>query len=167
MTEPDDLDEYLRGDSGLSRQYRREAAAAPPLALDRRVLKASRNVPGAAANLPRAARSPRLAPLALAASVLLSMALVPAIVFGPQTARRTDDAPRLVRTAARAELAPKLKLYSSDPVRARPPSVWLADITALRRAGRNREADAEWRRFRSVYPDYPAGAADIGPSPVP
>jgi hypothetical protein len=155
MDAPDDLDEYLRGDSPLSRQYRREAAAAPPNALDRRVLKASRNDPATAAKPRRAyEKPPCLAPLAFAASVLLSAALVLAIVFGPQTARRSDDAPRLVRTAVRAEPSPKL--YSSDPVRARAPSAWLA--------GRNREADAELRRFRSVYPDYPAGAAAIRPS---
>jgi hypothetical protein len=32
--------------------------------------------------------------------------------------------------------------------------VWLGDIAALRRAGRDREADIEMRRFRSAYPDY-------------
>jgi len=39
MHPPDDLDEYLRGDSALSCQYRRESAPAPPPALDRRVLE--------------------------------------------------------------------------------------------------------------------------------
>jgi hypothetical protein len=69
----------------------------------------------------------------------------------------------LVRVAAHTDASPKLpldrrlQLYSSDPTRARAPSVWLADIAALRRAGRNREADAELRRFRSTYPDYPTG----------
>ena len=44
-------------------------------------------------------RAPYLAPLAFAASVLLSVALVLAIAFGPQTAKRVDDAPRVVRVA--------------------------------------------------------------------
>lgn len=160
MTPPDDLDEYLRGDSALSRQYRRESAPTPPHALDRRVLEFSRGTN---------AKSPCLAPLAFAASVLLSVALVLAIVFGPQTAKRADDAPRLVRVAAHPDVSPnaplseRLKLYSSDPRHARPPSVWLADIAALRRAGRDSEADAELRRFRSVYPDYSTGDLAIRP----
>jgi len=41
-----------------------------------------------------------------------------------------------------------------DGAHARAPSVWLADIAALRRAGRTTEADAELRRFRSTYPNY-------------
>jgi hypothetical protein len=152
MTPHDELEDYLRGDSALSRQYRRESAPAPPHALDRRVLGLSRGVQG---------KSPCLAPLALAASVLLSVALVLAIVFGPQTAKRADDSPRLVQVAVRADastsapLNRKLRLYSSDPhARARAPAIWLADIAALRRAGRDREADAEIRRFRSAYPEY-------------
>ena len=153
MDPPDDLDKYLRGDSALSRQYRRESAPTPPHALDRRVL-------GFAGGLK--AKSPYPAPLAFAASALLSVALVLAIVFGPQTTKRADDAPRLVRIAAHADAANpplnrRLQLYSSDPKLARAPSAWLADIAALRRAGRNNEADAELRRFHSTYPDYPAG----------
>jgi hypothetical protein len=160
MDPPDDLDDHLRGNSALSRQYRRESAPAPPHALDRRVLRFSREAQG---------KSPCLAPLAFAASVLLSVALVIAIAFGPQTAKRVDDAPRLVRVAAHAGASPttplnrKLQLYSSDPKLARAPPVWLADIAALRRAGRNSEADAELRRFRSTYPDYSSGELAIRP----
>jgi hypothetical protein len=147
MHPPDELDDYLRGGTPLSRQYQSESAPAPPHALDRRVLKASRQAHD---------RSPCLAPLAFAASVLLSMALVLAIVFGPQTVKHGNDAPRLVRTAARADTA--LRLYSSDPLRVRAPAAWLADIAAMRRAGHTREADAEFRRFRSAYPGYSTGA---------
>jgi hypothetical protein len=171
MEPPDELDEYLRGDSALSRQYRRESAPTPPHALDRRVLGLSRGalrlpdgVHGTARRL-----TPWLAPLAFAASVLLSVALVLAIVFGPQTTKRVDDAPRLVRVAAHPDasanppLNRRLQLYSSDPKLARAPSVWLADIAALRRAGRNSEADEDLRRFRSVYPDYSIGDLAIRP----
>ena len=143
---PDELDEYLRGDSALSRQYRRESAAAPPHALDRLVLgSASRS---AKSKVPL--RSQSLAPLAFAASVLLSVALVLAIVFGPQGANKPDE-PRVL----------KVSVYKTDPPRAalsspreRNPAVWLADIAALRRAGRDSEAESEMRRFRSAYPDY-------------
>jgi hypothetical protein len=161
MELPDDLNEYLRGDSELSREYRKESTPTPPPALDRRVLSlaAPRGTHG---------KSPYLAPLAFAASVLLSMALVLAIVFGPQKARRGDDAPRLIRVAARTDLSPapvdrRLRLYSSDPPHARAPAQWLADIAALRRAGRIGEADLEFRRFRNAYPAYSTDAAAVRP----
>jgi hypothetical protein len=151
MDQPDDLEEYLRGDTALSRRYRREPAPAPPHALDRRVLRLSRQAERTAQRL-----SPCLQPLAFAACVLLSVALVLAMVFGPAARRMDDNTPRLVRVAARAEVPPQL--YRSDLSRARPAKVWLADIAALRRAGRNVEADAEYRRFRNAYPGY----VDIG-----
>ena len=161
MDYPDDLNEHLRGDSALSRLYRRESTLMPPAALDRRVL---------ALASPRASipKSPCLAPLALAASVLLSMALVLAIVFGPQKARRADDAPRVIRVAARADVSPgevdrRLRLYSSDPPHARTAPQWLADIAALRRAGRTSEANAEFRRFRDVYPAYSTDEPAVRP----
>jgi hypothetical protein len=164
MHPPDELDDYLRGDSALSRQYRREGAPVPPHALDRRVLTMSRGDSRGASG-----RSPYLAPLAFAASVLLSVALVLAMVFGPQSAKKRDDAPRVVRAAVHADLASnaplnrKLHLYSSDPPRARAPAIWLADIATLRRTGRNSEADAELRRFRSAYPDYAVGGSGTAP----
>jgi hypothetical protein len=157
MTPHDDLEDYLRGGSVLSRQYRREPAPAPPHALDRRVLGLSRGTQG---------NSPCLAPLAFAASVLLSVALVLAIVFGPQTVKRADDNVRLVKVAVHADASPsatlnrKQRLYSSDP-QVRAPAAWLADIATLRRAGRHGEADAEIRRFRNTYPDYPTGEIEI------
>ncbi|HXI47253.1 MAG TPA: hypothetical protein VNH39_01600 [Steroidobacteraceae bacterium] len=141
---PDELEEYLAGESALSRQYRRESAPMPPHALDRLVLDA-------AAKPKTPLRAQGLAPLAFAASVLLSVALVLALVFAPQAAKKADDEPRVL----------KVSVYKSDPPRAAPasprerkPAVWLEDIAALRRAGREREADVEMRRFRSAYPDY-------------
>ena len=159
MDQPDDLEEYLRGDTALSRRYRRESAPAPPHVLDRRVLRLSRQAERTAQRL-----SPCLQPLAFAACVLMSVALVLAMVFGPAARRMDDNTPRLVRVAARAEvptnvsLNRKTPIYGGDLSRARSAKVWLADIAALRRAGRNVEADAEYRRFRNAYPGY----ADIG-----
>lgn len=138
MDPSDELDEYLRRDSALSRRYRRESTTTTTPALDRRVLKLATDA---------RRQSPCLAPLALAASLLLSVALVLAIAFGqPRSAGRADDAPHLVRVAA----------DGSESLRARPPSEWLAHIAALRRAGRNGEAEEELRRFRSTYPHYAA-----------
>jgi hypothetical protein len=161
MELPDDLNEYLRGDSELSRAYGKQSTPMPPPALDRRVLSLS-----SPHGIIR--KSSCLAPLAFAASVLLSMALVLAIVFSPQKARRGDDAPRLIRVAARADLSPapvdrRLHLYSSDPPRPRTASQWLADIAALRRAGHISEADTEFRRFRNAYPAYSADEAAVRP----
>jgi hypothetical protein len=145
---PDEFDEYLRGESALSREYRRQSAPVPPHALDRLILGAA-GLKSAKSGMPL--RSQSLAPFALAASVLLSVALVLAMVFGPQAARRADDRPRVL----------KVSVYKTDPPRAAPasarernPAAWLDDISALRRAGRNSEADIEMRRFRSAYPNY-------------
>jgi hypothetical protein len=146
MHPPDELDEYLRGDSALSCQYRRESAPTPPPALDALVLDLARPAGAGGARAARPRRDPCLAPLAFAASVLLSVALVLAIVFGPQGSKRADDTPRVMRVA-----------YSSDPKLVRPPRAWLADIAALRRAGRTHEADEELRRFRNAYPHYSVG----------
>jgi hypothetical protein len=148
MTEPDDLDEYLRGDSELSRHYRMHPKTMPPRAVDRQVLHMARRTQG---------KSPCLAPLALAASVLLSLGLVLAILLNPRAPRRVDDAPRMQRIAHRmdadaaAPLGRTLQLYSSDPTQRRERATWRANIDALRRAGRTAEADAEDRRFRRVY----------------
>jgi hypothetical protein len=144
---PDELDEYLRGDSALSRQYRRESAAAPPHALDRLVLRLASRSAKSKAPL----QSQSLAPLAFAASVLLSIALVLAIVFGPQAVKKADDKPRVLKVSVYKTDPPRVALASP---RERNPAAWLEDIAALRRAGRDSEADSEMRRFLSAYPDY-------------
>ena len=104
MHPPDDLDEYLRGGSALSRLYRKESAPTPPHALDRRVLRLSN---------PAQVGPPCLAPLAFAASVLLSVALVLAIVFGPQRPKRDNDAPRLVRVIQRPRRLPRVAMVTT------------------------------------------------------
>jgi hypothetical protein len=144
---PDDLDDYLRGGGALSSQYKRSASPLPPHALDRAVLEAARSSPPESKK-PHLSQS--LAPLAFAASVLLSVALVLAIIFGPQ-AKKPDDKPQVVRVRMFKSELPRAALASA---RERNPAAWLADITALRRAGRYGEAEVEMRRFRSAYPDY-------------
>jgi hypothetical protein len=142
---PDELDDYLRGRSDVSCQYKRESAPLPPHELDQWVL----NVAGSSkSKMPFKPQS--LAPFAFAASVLLSLALVLAMVFGPQV-KKPDDKPQVVR----------VRIFKSEPPRALPasprerdPALWLEDINALRQAGRRNAADAEMRRFRSAYPDY-------------
>jgi hypothetical protein len=141
---PDELDEYLRGDSALSRQYQREGAPLPPRALDRQVLKSARAPSGASQNL---------APLAFAACVFLSLALVLAMVLSPPSSKKADDTPHVVKVGDYKNALPRTLAASPGE---REPAKWLSSIAALRRAGRDAEADAEMRRFRSVYPDYMA-----------
>ena len=164
MPEPpsDELDEYLGGASALSRQYRRESTQVPAHALDRLVLGAARA---------ESTKSQCLAPMAFAASVFLSVALVLALIFGPP-AKNVDDTPHVVKVreyqnqaapglAAPGLAAPGLAAPRAAPGVAttrvtgrRPAAGWLADIYALRRDGHSREAEVEMRRFRSAYPDY-------------
>jgi hypothetical protein len=132
MDSGDELNQYLLGGSSLSSRYRSEHAPLPPPALDRTVLR-----------IAHGGKSQCLAPLAFAACALLSLALVAAVVLAPATARRASDVPRVT----------PVRLYS-EPTDARRPSEWLADIAALRRAGRYREAAEQMRRFHGMYPHY-------------
>ena len=143
--ETDELDEYLRGGSDVSSEYRRQPAPAPPHELDRWVQSVAGSLKSKTPFKPQS-----LAPFAFAASVLLSLALVLAMVFGPQV-KKPDDKAQVVR----------VRIFKSEPPRATPasprernPALWLEDIAALRRAGRGNEAEMEMRRFRSAYPDY-------------
>jgi hypothetical protein len=141
----DELDDYLRGGGDLSCQYQRESAPVPPQELDRLVLRSAGSL-----NSKMPFKPQSLAPFAFAASMLLSLALVLAMVFGPK-AKKPEDKPHMVRVG----------IFKSEPPRAAPafarernPVLWLEDINALRHAGRASEADAQLRRFRSAYPDY-------------
>lgn len=141
---PGELEDYLRGDSALSRQYRRENAPMPSHALDRIVHESAKQPR-------RRPKNPQsLAPLAFAASVLLSLAMLAAMLFVPQ-AKKPDDGAHIVRVRLFKSEAPRAALALP---RERDPKLWLADINALRRAGRSGEAEAQMRRFRSAYPDY-------------
>lgn len=143
----DELDHYLSGNSELSRQYRRENSPLPPYALDRAMLEAVHPVD---CRPKPSFKSQALAPLAFAASVFLSLAMVLAVVLAPQ-AKNPDDRPRVVQ----------VRMFKSEPPRAaitspreRSAAAWLAYIDSLRHGGRDNEAELEMRRFRSAYPDY-------------
>ncbi len=145
--QPDELDEYLRGDTAVSRQYQRETAPLPPHALDRTLLEASRPL---TLSTQSPFKSPALAPLAFAASLFLSLAMVLAMVFGPQ-AKQSEDHPRVLQVRMFKSEQPRAAVVSP---RERKPAAWLAYIGSLRRGGRDNEAELEMRRFRSAYPDY-------------
>jgi len=63
--------------------------------------------------------------------------------LSPASTKRNGDAPHVTR----------VRLYS-EPGDTRRPSEWLAEIAALRRSGRLREAAVEMQRFHSIYPHY-------------
>lgn len=54
--------------------------------------------------------------------------------------------------AERTRIAGSLAKEAAAPQRT--PEAWYADIEALRKAGRNEEADAELARFEAAYPDW-------------
>ena len=160
----DDLQKFRLDSASVSRAYHRLPAPAPPRTLDVRVLHAARTAQAAACTAAERTpvRSQYLAPLALAASVLLSVAVVLAMVFGPQAIRRGEESPRMLPAAARAArhdappgIIQNRQLYTSDPPAPREtPSAWLARIAALRKAGSEAEADVQYRRFLEAYPAF-------------
>src|SRR5215475_8476403 len=119
MARFDELDEYLRGDSELSQAYRAAGAPQPPAALEPRVLLAAKS---------RAQKSQCLAPMAFAACVLLSLAIVMALVLKTPV-KHPEDPPRITQ----------VRYYHEAPS-PREQAAWIAKIVALKRAGRNEEA---------------------------
>lgn len=163
------LDEYLRGDSPLTRAYREVGREEPPASLDARILAEARG--GKAA--PRGGKPRWLMPLSLAATVVLSVGIVlfmtrqgatplpmesapvaevPAPAAKPST---SSAAPAPAPKAAPRE-APRFEARDvAIPSRVKTPEQWLADIEELRKLGLDAEADAQLAEFRKRYPDYP------------
>ena len=144
----DELERYMRGDSEVSSAYQRTSQLAPPRTLDRRMLERA-----------RAARrsAPHRDGLAYAACALLALAVLFTIQFAPGAINRLDDAPQFVQTAMHGDGSTDLRLR--DAVLGGPhrtARAWLAHIAALRRAGQETQADAEYRRFLAAHPGYDA-----------
>lgn len=165
------LDDYLRGDSPLSRAYRETGREEPPAHLDAAILAQAKAAVGARRRKPR-----WFMPLSLAATVVLSVGVVllmsrEGVTPVPmETPLPTPGAPALKPTApAVIEKAPivtpKVTVTPKEAPRFEPrevvippkksPETWLAEIDALRKAGKHIEADAELAKFRQRYPDYP------------
>jgi hypothetical protein len=78
----------------------------------------------------------------------------PLLSEATRTQSGTDSRTREAKTAAPADgKAP------GAPATSRDRAAWLRRIEALRTAGRNGEADREYERFRSVYPEDPQPAS--------
>ncbi len=160
----EDFERDLRPDGELSRAYRRASAPLPCAALDRRVLERAR----AAHAVSRMQGS---GSWAYAASVLLAIAVIFAVAYSPHDAARLDDAAHFVRTAAHGSNAsmhftyPTTKSEHAGADTVLPdPHRWLERIAALRAAGQDAQADAEYRRFRAAYPAYRSRGLAAGAS---
>ena len=179
------LDEYLRGDSPLSRAYRETGREEPPAHLDAAILAQAN-----AAAAPRRASKPRwFVPLSLVATVVLSVGVVLLMSregvtpvpmetplpmpVAPVPTPTAPAAPAVIKKAPvvtpKATVTPKEvpAVTPKEAPRFEPREVvippkksletWLAEIEALRKAGKHAEADAELAKFRQRYPDYPLG----------
>ena len=165
------LDEYLRGDSALSRAYRETGREEPPAHLDAAILAQAR-----AATVPRRGGKPRwFMPLSLAATVVLSVGVVlllsregvTPVPMETPSPMPVAPAPKLTAPTAPAVVEKAPAVTPKEVPRFEPrevvippkksPEAWLAEIEALRKAGKHAEADAELAKFRQRYPGYPLG----------
>ena len=106
----DELEEFRRGDSEVSRAYRRASAPQPRAVIDRRVLARAR-----AAH----ARAAGTGTWAYAASIALALAVMFAVAYAPRRVARTDEAPHFLRTARAAFCLPDGRRSSRSPALAR------------------------------------------------
>lgn len=178
------LDEYLRGDSPLSRVYRETGREEPPARLDAAILAQAQGGPAAH----RGGKPRWLMPLSLAATLVLAVGVVlfmvregagplppeelmpvkapetkapapgpaaPVVIEkSPVVTPKATVTPKEVPTVTPKE-APRFEPREVVIPPKKPPEAWLAEIEALRKVGRHAEADAELAKFRQRYPDFP------------
>ncbi|TAM45071.1 MAG: hypothetical protein EPN55_09460 [Gammaproteobacteria bacterium] len=156
------LDEYLRGDSPLTRAYRETGREEPSASLDARLLAEARGGNTA----PRGGKPRWLMPLSLAATVVLSVGIVLFMTRQGATPLPPEAAPVVETPAPSAKPTPVPKIapketprFEARDVTVQPkqktPEQWLADIEELRKLGLHAEADEKMAEFRKRYPDYP------------
>ena len=158
MSDPTDikaLDEYLKGNSDVSRRYRELGRDEVPPELDRRVLAAARD---AVAN--EGAQRSRSwlrwsAPVALAASVVLVVTVV--LERGPQ-----DE---LTAVPAQTPAEPQVRGRVNDKDDYAAAERKLADEAARQRAGNAQESSPVY--VQPVTPAPPPALADMPPMPEP
>ncbi len=185
QSEKEQLERYLRGGSALSRAYREASGELPGPELDRRILEEARRAAGRERRrwlVPAALAAAVLASLGLATFVFergelerpAAQAPVPTgqdrVLEGadkPAAMRKKESAETKTRaTDAPAPHAPareEMPAETGSPTTSAPvagavgldPEAWLAHIEALRRQGREAEAEASLKAFRERYPNYP------------
>ncbi len=156
VNEPADdklLEDYLHRKSALSLGYRKVYVEAPPPELDRAVK----------------ARAKRALRWLLPAVFSLTLAIAVLIGINTGIHKWLDamvDAERNLKKLRAEQAAEKRTTELEGPVvvaidansqpstsnRTRTRSEWLAEIEALRKAGRHEEADAELRKLQAAYP---------------
>lgn len=153
MTHEDEFEAYLRRRSILP--PRTTESLEPPAALDDIVLSRARRAIQQPPDIVRY-RAPRWAfPVALAATLLLCVAVV--VNVGMHTQRQR--APAVAPAAPSADAA-----YARALARPPDPQSWLQRIETLRAQGKTQQAEAEWRRFRAAFPDYPVSPPQAHPA---
>jgi hypothetical protein len=139
------------------RAYRSLGGPAVPQELDRTVLRHARR----ALASPARARPRRF----IIAGVAMLGALGTAIAVLERDTRRIGPVLQylpVISSGANGGRLQSQQLYSSDPLARKDPRRWLAEIAALRSAGRHAEADTAYREYLAAYPrpDHrPAAAA--------
>ena len=160
----EDFERYLHGGGELSRAYRRASAPLPSAALDRRVRARAAHA---------VSRMQGSGSWAYAAGVLLAIAVIFAIAYSPHEPARIDDAAHFVRTAVHGSNASLHFTYPTTTEPSAPPDAqrqmilrdrWLEHIAALRAAGLDAQADAEYQRLRTAYPAHGASRFERGAS---
>ncbi|HEY0940756.1 MAG TPA: hypothetical protein VGE08_11710 [Steroidobacter sp.] len=154
-----------------------EPAMSPPSGLEPRAATQSRPAPPPVAAPAPAKPAASGQSIAQSADVITreleSMAMEPprqkkAIEHNAQE-QSTAVADDLARERKEEDRSTEAKAYSRRinaemPAAARAysdPEIWLKDIRELRKANKQEEADREWRRFRSVFPDYAVAETDL------
>jgi len=155
--EDKELDDYLRRKSALSLGYKKIYLEAPPPELDRAVKERAK----------RALRwlLPGIVSLGIALAMVFSVnyaiqqwlgAMVAAeknlkrLQAEQDEAQRKEDLNKPVVVAIDAQ---SLSAPTQNQASALSREQWLAQIEALRRAGKKTEADTELRRLQAAYPD--------------
>ena len=120
-----EFDAYLRGNSEVSRTYRRLRGAQVPADIDRKLARHARAVHTAPHNTLRDFNTPLLnkpswfAPFTLAASVLLSASVLLAIAVDQRTRKSGDDSVRMIPAVAAHSERPYL--HAPPPIAAHVP----------------------------------------------
>ena len=174
MSDPDQdraFEDYLARRSGIRPHATQSDGLEPPAELDRLVLARAREAI-AIRKPPALFRSARWAvPVSVAATVVLSVAVVlhmgllsPPAQRQPAGATSVSDSAlakeEAASPAAREMMAPA---PSADAAQARKaeapaneePAAWLKRIETLRAQGKTREAALELEAFRRAWPDFP------------
>ncbi len=172
-----DLEDYLKGDSELSRLYHQDDDLMPPASLDRSIVAAAKAAVGAKQRrggwLARLFDGDWLTPVSSFAMItLMAIAIYMLIVpdstgpLAPDSAAKkappvesvTSEAPQQampVKDSAPVAGETESTHKTLTHVTHRTPESWLQHIDKLYRNNETGLATAEFRKFRTAYPAYP------------